>query len=769
MSSAQPEIKSAPETQGLESWALRTRRLLARLRDVMAGDRPASEKLHEIVSVVAMELRADVCSCYVLRGGETLELFADVGLDPERIESARWEIGQGVVGDVAMHGTPLSLADITTSPSYIRRAETGEDGFRAFCGVPILRGSRIRGVLVVRNRARRVYGDEIVELLQTVAMLVAEIVVSGELISRKELRAYRATARRPAQLEGEALSPGIGIGQVVFHEPVTGVNRIVADDPVAEKGRLSKALQAMQSSIKRLIACAESDGNMESKDVLESYQLFARDNGWLNKIAEKVNQGLSAEAAVQRVQNETRLRMLQISDAYIRERLADFEDVSNRLMSHLVGNGQPAGGLPDEVVLVAPSLGPAVLLDFAPGQLRGLVLETGSRSNHVAIVARALGIPVVGQCSDAHSWLLSGDRVIVDGDSGVVHVRPSQSTVDLYRNKRESALAPTVEDGWRDLSPVTRDGCEIGMHINAGLLSEAAALDGANADGIGLFRTELAFMNWKKYPSVAYQAVFYGKVMDRADGKPVVFRTLDIGGDKPLPYFNPAGEENPALGWRAIRIGLDRPAVLRTQFRALIRGAEGRELRVMLPLVSEVAEIDAARALFDREVAQARENGQPVPKKTLFGVMIEVPSILWQLDEVLADIDFVSVGTNDLLQYVFAADRGNATTRDRYDILSPAMLRIMKTLVEKCDAAGVPLNVCGEAASSPLEAMALLALGVRSLSMPGHAMPPVRAMIASLDAGETKTYIESQLSSRAHSLRDQLRAYASDHGVVLKR
>jgi phosphotransferase system enzyme I (PtsP) len=285
------------------------------------------------------------------------------------------------------------------------------------------------------------------------------------------------------------------------------------------------------------------------------------------------------------------------------------------------------------------------------------------------------------------------------------------------------------------------------------------------AEGIGLFRTELSFMGWKKYPLVVTQAELYGKIMDRMDGKPIVFRTLDIGGDKPLPYIQAPVEENPALGWRAVRIGMDRPAVLRTQFRAFIKGAKGRDLKIMLPLVTEVAEYDRARVLLEMEKTRARRNGTPLPEKIELGVMLEVPALIWQLDTLLETVDFISVGTNDLMQYLHAADRGSDIMRNRYDTLSPAMLRVLKSIADQCKKAGVPLSICGEMAGLPLEAMVLIVLGYEVLSVPAPAVEAIKTMIPTLDTQLLLPYLEQLMKSREHSLRERLLSFARDHQI----
>ncbi len=751
------DLKSSEFVEAQISFAA-PRRIMQTLRDLMNAAQPADTKLDEIVRLVARELRADECSCYIQRAGEVLELYSSSVLEPAAC-TEMGRVGEGDIGDVAAAAAPIVIANKPEAAIY-----------HSFCGVPVLRGGRVRGVLAVRSKSPRNYGEETVDILQTIAMVVAEIVIAGGLLTRLEINSSFSSGGKPTHVSGASLARGLAIGTAVLYEPGIAMQEIVAEDAKAEKARLAEALASMHNAIDRMLNRNAVLSGTESRDILEAYQMFAKDRGWLARIDATIEKGLSAEAAVQRVQNETRARMMQISDAYIRERLQDLEDLSNRLLSHLMKDSRAKSTqeMPDNIILVARTLGPAALLDFDHTKLRGVILEKGSASNHVAIVARALGIPVVGQCGDIHNFVFNGDQVIVDGDHGMVYIGPGDYIVDLYtktmdaRDKRASLYRQKGQQ-----QSVTQDGIKVGVHLNAGLMNEVDSVAALGADGIGLYRTELSFMGWQKYPLVVTQAEFYGNIMDKMAGKPVVFRTLDIGGDKPLPYFKAPEEENPALGWRAIRIGMDRPAVLRTQFRAFIRGSRGRPLKIMLPFITEVAEFDRAKEFLEMEKVRARGNGITVPDKIELGAMIEVPSILWQLDTLLKVADFVAVGTNDLMQYLFAADRNNFALRNRYDVLSPAMLRVMKDIADKCTAANVPFSVCGEMAGSPLEAMVLIALGYRQLSVSAQSVEAVKGMLPTLDTATLKPYLDQLMQSREHSLRERLLSFARDHHVNL--
>jgi phosphotransferase system enzyme I (PtsP) len=747
-----------------------TRRLLRRLRDVMAASGTAQERLDRIVRLVAAEMVAEVCSAYVIRAGEVLELFATEGLRREAVHRTRLRVGEGLVGVIAATARPLALADAQAHPDFAYRPETGEEIYHSLMGVPILRGGRVLGVLVVQNRTPRRYTEDEIEIAQTIAMIVAELVASGELVNPLEMAQSSSGALLPVRLNGVRLNEGLAIGPAVLHMPKLVIRQVVAEDIEAELERLRRAVTAMQSAIDELVTASRGLGAGEHRDILETYRMFAADRGWLNRITEAVRSGLTAEAAVQKIREETRTRMLQMSDPYLRERLSDLEDLANRLQQFLAGGvvGVDAGNLPPEFILVAHSMGPAELLDYAHRRVRGLVLEEGSPTAHVAIVARAFDIPVVGRVEDATSRIETGDMIVVDGDHAQVLIRPSE---DIHQTFADTVAERTRRRAYyetlRDQPAVTRDGAPIRLLLNAGLLIDLVQVAATGAEGVGLFRTEIPLLTRDAFPDVADQTGFYRRAYEQVGDRQIVFRTLDIGGDKVLPYLNHTAEDNPAMGWRAIRIGLDRPAMLRQQLRALLRAAAGRDLWVKFPMIAEVAEVERARALLDRERRRARDEGYPPPRSVKVGVMLEVPSLLWQLPALLERIDFLSIGTNDLAQFLFACDRGNPRLADRYDLLSAPMVALFRDVVAKCAAARVPLSMCGEMAGNPVEALMLIGLGFRTLSLTATALGPVKTMIRSLDAGDLSRYLDEIGERPDHSLRRRLEAYARDHAVTL--
>jgi phosphotransferase system enzyme I (PtsP) len=747
------------------------RQLLRRLREVMAEPVNAQTRLDKIVVHIASNMVAEVCSVYVLRSDGRLELFATEGLNREAVHLTTMRAGEGLVGLIAESAEPLALADAQSHPAFSYKPETGEEVYHSFVGVPILRGGNTLGVLVVQNKARRSYSEEEIEVLQTTSMLLAEMIASGELQSLAPAGTV-ISMRKPLSMTGTPIADGVGLGHVVLHEPRVIVEQLVAEDLKKEEARLEEAIGALRISIDHLIDGNDHGGAGEHREVLETFRLIANDPGWLRRLREAVMTGLTAEAAVERVQNDTRARLRRSTDPYMRERLHDLDDLANRLLHQLTGQPFVTANdkLPDNAILVARTMGAAALLDYDRRKLRGIVLEEGGPSSHVAIVARALGLPVVGEMANITNLVEDGDAIIIDGGMGEVHVRPQADLQAAYAEKaRFRAKRQQQYRDLRDTPATSKDGVTVELHMNAGLLVDLPHLHETGASSIGLFRTELLFMVASQFPRLNEQVSLYKSVLDAAPGMPVTFRTLDIGGDKILPYMRSFEEENPALGWRAIRIGLDRPALLRSQLRALLMAGAGRDLRIMFPMIAEAREFDQAKEMTHRALRHLERHGYPLPSDLKLGIMVEVPSVLWQLEDMLARVDFMSVGSNDLMQYLFAADRDNKRVSDRFDPLSAPALRALKMIADKANEAGKPVSVCGEIGGRPLEALALIALGYKGLSMSPSAIGAVKAMVLGLDVGEARAHLLPLLDRHdgAHSLRAGLRAFAEAKGVPL--
>jgi phosphotransferase system enzyme I (PtsP) len=754
-----------------KSFTSGSRDLLKRLRVVMAEPLGAQARLDKIVRHIAANMVAEVCSVYLLRSDGVLELFATQGLNPKAVHEASLGVGKGLVGTIAATARPLNLDDAHSHPAFQYLPETGEEIFHSFLGVPILRSGRAVGVLVVQNQTKRVYQEEEEEALETTAMVIAELIAAGGLEGLAK-QGTRLDLARPLRLAGVGLAEGLGLGHVVLHEPRVVVTNLFAEDPEKELARLREAMGKLRLSIDDLLDRREMASDGEHRDVLEAYRMFANDQGWGRRIEEAIANGLTADGAVEKVQNDNRARMMRQADPYLRERLHDFDDLAYRLLRELAG--KPHGPIADQTagdnIVVARNMGAAELLDYDRKKLRGLVLEEGAATSHVAIVARALGIAVVGQVANAVAIAENGNPVIVDGDDGLVQLRPLPEVEIAYAEKaRYRASRQAQYAALRDEPAVTRDGIAFELNINAGLAMDMAQIAKTGAAGVGLFRTELHFMVASQFPRPGEQEQFYRAILSEAGGKPVTFRLLDIGGDKVLPYGNAVAEENPALGWRAIRLSLDRPGLIRGQVRALLRATAGRELRIMAPMVTEFREIGRIKELVNREIEILNKFGHELPRRFAFGAMIEVPALLWQLDELFEEVDFVSVGSNDLFQFVMAVDRGNPRLADRFDPLSRPFLRVLRDIVRKANAHGTPVSLCGELAGKPVSAMALAGIGFRSISMAPSAVGPVKQMLRALDVGALAEALSARIDAPAggQTAREFLEAHARAHAIPL--
>src|SRR6185369_10408242 len=510
-------------------------------------------------------------------------------------------------------------------------------------------------------------------------------------------------------------------------------------DIEAERDRVYSAFRKMREQIDNMAKEAEFGTAGEHQEILETYRMFAYDEGWSRRINEAIDSGLTAEAAIERVQQRTRARMREIDDPLLQERMHDLEDLSNRLLRIVSGRMGTAAqtGLAHDTVLIARNLGPAELLEYDRRRLKGVLLEEGSLTSHMVIVARAIGVPVIGRLNDIRHSVAEAETILVDGDNGSVIIRPNRPLQSSFEHRMTLSQKRRAEfAAVKALPAVTRDGVQVSVMVNAGLAEDAAALPMTGADGIGLFRTEFQFLVSATLPGRERQQRLYTKVLESAGDRPVVFRTVDIGGDKALPYLTDVHDEaeNPAMGWRALRLSLERTTLMKAQARALIEASGGKVLRVMFPMVSEPWEYEEARSLFEEQVEWARKAHRKVPSRIEFGAMLEVPSLAEMLDQLLPRVDFISIGTNDLTQFLFAADRSEPRLAQRYDWLSPAILRFLKRVLDAARAAGVPARICGEMGGRPLEAMALIGIGADAFSITPAGVGPVKAMIRSLDA-----------------------------------
>ena len=750
----------------MPSAALAARSILTRLHEVMASRERAQAKLNHIVDVIAESMDSEVCSIYLLREG-MLELFATHGLSQSAVHVTRMSVGEGLVGTIAQNIETLNLAEATAHPDFSYRPETGEEKFHSFAGVPIVRRERAVGVLAVQHAESRRYEEVEIEALQTVAMVLSELIANAELIDEDQALAAAMQATGPERLNGLTLVKGLAAGQAVFHQPRITIEHVVAEDTEAERARVYHAFDMMREQIDRMAGQAEFGVGGEHEEVLETYKMFAFDEGWRRRINEAIDSGLTAEAAIERVQQRTRMRMRQIDDPLLADRMHDLEDLANRLLRIVSGQlGTAASqGLRTDAILIARNLGPAELLEYDRRRLKGVILEEGSLTAHVVIVARAMGVPVLGRLRGIRGRVREGDPLLLDGDQGCVTLRPSPAMTEAFEARfaksRERQAAYAAQ---RELEPVTRDGRRIALMMNAGLRDDMGLLSLTGADGVGLFRTEFQFLVSATMPARERQTRLYRDVLDAAGDKPVVFRTVDIGGDKVLPYLrhnDGESEENPAMGWRALRVALERDGLIKAQARSLLEAAGGRTLNVMFPMVSEPWEFDRAREIFDAQLAWLKAQRRLLPEAIRFGAMLEVPALAEVLDLLLPKLSFLSIGTNDLTQFLFAADRANPKLAERYDWLSPAILRFLARVVRQVEPTGVDLTVCGEMGGRRLEALALLGLGIERLSITPAAVGPIKALIRSVDAGEIRAAMDGWLAAPPAAMRAELSAWAA--------
>ena len=736
----------------------------------MAGRTHAQHKLDRVVEIIAESLTSEVCSIYLLREG-ALELYATQGLNPEAVHVTRLAVGEGLTGTIAQNIETLNLAEAKAHPDFAYRPETGEDKFHSFAGVPIVYRERAVGVLCVQHVDPRRYEDVEIEALQTTAMVLSELIAHKELVDDEEQIDLDIIHNENDVLEGLALVKGLAAGRAVFHQPRIEIDQVVAEDIEAERQRVYRAFDKMRDQIDAMGKEPEFGKGGEHDDILETYKMFAYDEGWGRRINEAIDSGLTAEAAIERVQQRTRMRMREIDDPLLADRMHDLEDLSNRLLRIVSGQLGTAAtqGLRRDAILFARNLGPAELLEYDRRRLKGVVLEEGSLTAHVVIVARAMGIPVLGRVAGLRTRVAEGDEVILDADHAKVTLRPNQQVLEAFDTRfakardKQAAYAEL-----RQVEPFTRDGTRIAVMMNAGLRDDMSLLAMSGADGVGLFRTEFQFLVSSTLPQRDRQMRLYRDVLDAAGDKPVVFRTLDIGGDKAVPYLNSevsVRDENPAMGWRAMRLSLEREGLLKAQARALLEAAAGRSLSVMFPMVSEPWEFDAGKQVFEDQLQFLRERRKVVPETVEYGCMLEVPALADMLDLIAPKVSFISVGTNDLTQFLFAADRANPKLAERYDWLSPSIMRFLARISNSLVGGNVRLGVCGEMGGRRLEALALLGIGYRRLSITPAAVGPIKELVRKVDLNEITEQMNRWLASPPEDLRAELQRWAADRDI----
>lgn len=733
---------------------------------ILNSKKSVSAKFSAITSMIAKQLNADASVCYLLIDDNYIELFASHNISPKLINHITIKVGEGIIGGIAQSKRTTEVENIWQHPDFLYRETADEEKYKSFLGVPVMRWGRAIGILGLYQNEIYNFKKEEVVALETLAMEFSDWLASDEVREYKNSFMKKKGHNTKDVFKGLSLSRGYGYGPAVVHRRRKAVTKIFADDKTAELERLKTAHTQMNNDLDEKFNQSKL-GIGEHADILDAYRMFAKDKGWYNKIAGHVEAGLTSEAAVERAYEDMWNRLSATQDVYLRERLHDLRDVADRLLGYLCGDtGEITPANLDSFIVVAQMMGPADLMDYDYHKIRALVLEDGTATMHVAIVAKALGIPVVSKIKSIFKEIKSGEILAVNGDEGFVYIRPDEKIIEKFKNKiAEKEFQAKQLAELKKLPPKTLDKIRINTYINVGLDFDLDYIESTNCDGVGLYRTEIPFMAAEKMPDVETQVAYYKKLMDKAGNKKVVFRSLDVGSDKLLPYWTYSGEENPAIGWRSIRITLDRRAILRQQMRAFIRATAGKELNVMFPMIANLSEFRDAKETLLIELEKEQRRSKNTPKKVNIGLMIEVPSVVFQLDAILPEADFISIGTNDLAQFMFACDRTNNRLAERYDVLSVPFLRVLQEIICKAKEHDVFCSVCGEMASNPIEALVLIGLGYRNLSISGASFGKVKKMIRSINTEEVEDYIKTLLDYNQRTLRPQLVAYANDHAI----
>ena len=741
----------------LES-GIQSRVLLKRLKEALAEEGEGQKRLDRITHLIANSMDTEVCSVYLLVDNKTLELCATEGLDPASVHKTRLRIGEGLVGLVARDAKPINTDNAPSEVGFRFMPETREERYSSFLGVPIQRLGETLGVLVVQSRISRLFSDDEIYAIEVVAMVLAEMTELGAFVGGDEN--LKAPHQYSVLIRGGIAHEGATSGNVLLHEPRVVVTNPFAEDTIIEQKRLQDAIQRLKGDVDGMLNTALKGATEEHKKILEAYRMFANSKSWLKRMEEDIESGLSAEAAVEKEQSTVRARMSRVADAYLRDRLHDLDDLSNRLLRILTGQGNSDHtDFPESPILVARNIGPGELLEYGRN-LKGIVLEEGSVGGHATIIARAMAIPLIINASAITTEALNGDHVLVDGDQGIVHLRPDDNVKNAFSEKiaMQSKKLERYQK-LKDVPAVSKDGITINLMMNAGLMGDLPSLENSGAEGVGLFRTELQFLARNSIPKRGELAALYSRVLDAAGQKKVIFRTLDVGSDKVLPYMRPTDEPNPALGWRAIRLGLDKPGIMKMQLQAFFRAANLRNISIMFPMIAQFGEFIQARELLKTVLENERKMGHSIPKNVEIGAMLETPSLVFAPKQFFELADFISIGGNDLKQFFYAADRENERVRKRYDTLNVSFLNLIKQIVIRCEETSTPLSFCGEDAGKPLEAVCLLAMGIRTLSMRPASIGAVKALIRDINIIELRRVIDQALVSGEQSIRPKVESW----------
>lgn len=725
------------------------------------------EALNIIVTRVKQHMLVDVCSVYLSNEGQRRHiLMASDGLNPGSIGKVWLEFGQGLISLVAERAEPVNLEDAPSHPRFFFLAQTKENPFHAFLGVPIMHHRKVLGVLVVQQRVMRRFMEDETAFLLTIAAQLAGAIAHAEISGG--ISGLLGNMTDGISLRGLPGSPGVAIGTALVVYPAADLDavpdrQVPPADLEQEVEAFHEAVAQAQADIRTLQTRLKTALSSEDQALFDAYLQMLGSASIIDDVIGRIRKGSWASSAL-RDTIATHVRVFEnMDDPYMRDRAVDVKDLGRRILMCIQKGRHNPPPYPERTILVGHEITATMLAEAPVERLVGVISSRGSSSSHVAILARALGIPAVVGVQDIPVARMDGRELIADGYNGLVYVAPSQQIRREYeRLAQEEAVLEAGLAELCDLPAETPDGYRMPLYANTGLLSDVTPSLRSGAEGVGLYRTEFPFMIRDRFPSEDEQYRIYRKLIEDFAPRPVVLRTLDVGGDKALSYF-PIVEDNPFLGWRGIRITLDHPELFLVQVRAMLRAGAGYDnTSILLPMICSIPELDESLFLIHQAYRELREECEKVTKPRV-GVMIEVPSLVYQIDAVAQRADFLSVGSNDLTQYLLAVDRNNSSVANLYDSLSPAVIHAIKLVVEGAARHQRPVSVCGEMAGDPRAVLLLLGLGIESLSMSSSSVSRVKWVIRNIERSQAQALLAEVLTMETAK---EIRAYLDDALIV---